>query len=173
MFAPKANYAHLATRIFANVVDNILIFLMTFFVMVILTFSFFDNFTLPSFLGLFQVDLTSPLPLSDHEMDKGLVFFVIYMVIAYAFVSLIYFQIMLAGKRQATYGMQLFGIKLTDQDGEKLSFDRVFGRNVLFILFKYIYVGLASAITIPHLKRHQGLHDLPFGAVIVETGEKK
>lgn len=164
----NAHYANLFTRTAANVIDNVLVSALTFFVMVILTFSSFDVFSIDNFKQMFVTDLTIDNPqILDYEVIQGLLFFVIYTVALYLLLSLIYFQSLLMSNKRATFGMRFFKLKLISLDGDKkLSFNRVFLRNIFFMFLKFIYIGGISLFTIAYTRDKQALHDMALGTSV-------
>jgi uncharacterized RDD family membrane protein YckC len=88
-------------------------------------------------------------------------------VVAVLFGSWLYEALMESSSYQATLGKMIFGMKVTDLNGNRISFERATGRHfakwlsamVLFI--GYIMVGFTE--------RKQGLHDLLAGTVVLRS----
>lgn len=80
-------------------------------------------------------------------------------------VGWLYFAIMESSERQATFGKQVLGIRVTDLDGERISFARASGRHFAKILsFLTLLIGFIMA---GFTARKQGLHDMIAGTVVV------
>ncbi|MBI2137030.1 RDD family protein [Candidatus Woesearchaeota archaeon] len=77
----------------------------------------------------------------------------------------LYEAIMTSSPRQATYGKSAVGVKVTDMQGNRISFGRATGRFFL----KYISGNmlLIGYIIIPFTEKKQGLHDMMAGTVVV------
>jgi uncharacterized RDD family membrane protein YckC len=73
-------------------------------------------------------------------------------------ISLLYFAIMESSKSQATLGKMAVGIKVTDMDGNRISFSKAFVRSIGKIISNMImYIGyIMAAFT----DKRQGLHDM-------------
>ncbi len=158
------------SRMAANIIDNILLALLTFFIVLILTFTSFDILQLGTFIEMLQVDpyTLDTKPTHSYELLKSMAFFLTSLSLLYALVSLVYFQSLLTGNKRATFGMQLFGLELVsiDKKNKHISFIKVSGRTILFIVLKAVYVGGISIITMFVTKEFQTLHDMPFGTTI-------
>jgi len=85
-------------------------------------------------------------------------------VILVLFGSWLYEAFMESSSYQATLGKMIFGMKVTDLDGNRISFERATGRHFakwfsgLILCVGYIMVGLTE--------RKQGLHDLLAGTLV-------
>ena len=159
-------------RIVANMLDNILLSLLTLFIVIILTFTSFDILHLDNFKEMLSVDPYSLESIENqshqpYELFQSMVFFVSSLSILYAFLSFIYFQILFTTEKQATFGMQLFKLRLVTLDDSELTGNKVMGRTLMFIVFKMIYVGGLSLITMAASKNNQTLHDMPVGTTII------
>jgi uncharacterized RDD family membrane protein YckC len=94
-------------------------------------------------------------------------------LVGYAFAYLLafaggwlYFALMESSSKQATLGKLAVGIKVTDANGNRLSFWRATGR-----FFAKILSGLALGIgylMIAFTKNKQGLHDMIAGTIVVK-----
>jgi uncharacterized RDD family membrane protein YckC len=80
--------------------------------------------------------------------------------------SLLYFALMESSAKQATIGKMAMGIKVTDLDGNRLSFGKSLARNASKILSGFIfYLGyIIAAFT----AKKQGLHDMIANALVVK-----
>lgn len=88
-----------------------------------------------------------------------------------AVIGWLYFAFMESGSRQATIGKIALGIKVTDLEGQRISFLRATGRYFGKIVSGMIlYIGfLMAAFT----ERNQALHDLMAECLIVTDDVKK
>ena len=80
----------------------------------------------------------------------------------------LYFAIMESSSRQATAGKRIFGIRVGDLDGDRVSFFRASGRFFAKIFSALsLTVGFLMAAFTP---RKQALHDMVAGCVVVKAG---
>jgi uncharacterized RDD family membrane protein YckC len=85
-------------------------------------------------------------------------------IIVLIFGSWLYEAFMESSSYQATLGKMIFGMKVTDLNGNRISFERATGRyfakwlSSMFLCIGYIMVGLTE--------RKQGLHDLLAGTLV-------
>ena len=84
----------------------------------------------------------------------------------YFLISLIYSSLMESSSWQATVGKRLIGIKVTDINGNRISFERATGRTFAKMLSGLI-LGIGY-IMIAFTKRKQGLHDMLAGTLVVK-----
>lgn len=77
----------------------------------------------------------------------------------------LYFVVMESSSRQATFGKQALGLKVTDLEGNRISFGKATGRHFGKILSAIIlYIGFVMAgLT----EKKQGLHDILAGCLVV------
>lgn len=69
----------------------------------------------------------------------------------------LYYALMESSNKQATLGKMLYGLEVTDLQGNQLSFKRALARNLLKILSSLIFnLGFIMIIL---QKKNQGLHD--------------
>jgi len=87
--------------------------------------------------------------------------------VATLLINLFYFPVMESSQRQATFGKSLCGIKVTDLDGQRLTFWRSLLRNIAKILSAIPFcIGfLLAAFT----GRKQALHDMLANCLVVRT----
>jgi uncharacterized RDD family membrane protein YckC len=85
---------------------------------------------------------------------------------SYALVfGILYYSVFEAGSKQATFGKQFVGFKVTDLEGRRISFFRALIRNITKILsFGLLLIGI---LIIPFTKRHQALHDIICKTLVV------
>ncbi len=79
----------------------------------------------------------------------------------------IYFAIMESGNNQATFGKKALGLKVTDMQGERITFARAtgryFGKFVSAIIF---FIGYLMMLWSP---KKQTLHDVMAGTLIIKS----
>jgi uncharacterized RDD family membrane protein YckC len=83
--------------------------------------------------------------------------------------SWLYFALMESSQRGATLGKLLLGIRVTDEEGNRISMGRATGR-----FFGKMVSSVIMAIGYlmqPFTKRKQALHDLMAGCVVIKTRE--
>ena len=91
--------------------------------------------------------------------------------VSVVFTWAIYFPCMESSSLQATLGKMLFGIRVTDLEGRRISFGRAAKRLVWkFVSIMLFYVGLIMAA---FTQKKQGLHDIMSGCLVVEAEERK
>ena len=165
----KIHYARTSARLVANIVDNILISLLTMFIVVILTFTSFDILNWTNFVEMLQTDPYSldSSAQTPYELVQGMLFFVVSLSVLYGILSLGYFQALLAGKERATFGMRLFKLKLVPLGESTLTPIKIFIRNIIFLVAKAIYIGSLSIITMAVTKNHQALHDMVVDTTVI------
>ncbi len=98
-------------------------------------------------------------------LDEGILYSLSNVVIAW-----IYFAGMESSDKQATFGKQLFQLKVTNLAGERISFGKATARYFSKILSSLIL--LIGYIMVAFTKRKQGLHDVIAGTLVwkVDTG---
>ena len=81
-------------------------------------------------------------------------------------VALLYFAFMESSKTQGSLGKMAMSIKVTDMDGQRVSFGKAFLRNIGKIVSQMIlYIGyLMAAFT----EKKQALHDIMAGTLVVK-----
>lgn len=80
-------------------------------------------------------------------------------------ITVLYFAILHSSKWQATVGKKLVGIKVTDLNGNRISFWRAFGRLLAMCLSGILAIGyIMAAFT----EKKQGLHDMIAGTLVVK-----
>jgi uncharacterized RDD family membrane protein YckC len=81
-------------------------------------------------------------------------------------VGLFYFATLESSEAQSTFGKRALGIKVTDLDGRRISFQHAMGRWFAAALsYLSMYIGfLMAAFT----QRKQGLHDMVAGTLVVD-----
>ena len=83
----------------------------------------------------------------------------------------LYFALLESGKHQATWGKRLFGIKVVDCHGKRISFARATGRYFSKMLsYMICYIGF---IMMPFTNRKCALHDMIAGTYVVKSSFKE
>jgi uncharacterized RDD family membrane protein YckC len=109
-------------------------------------------------LGLAGGMMTGIPHIGLHLLGGGVTFILL------LFGSWLYEAFMESSSYQATLGKMIFGMKVTDLAGNRISFERATGRHfakwlsAMILLIGYIMVGLTE--------RKQGLHDLLAGTLV-------
>lgn len=79
----------------------------------------------------------------------------------------LYFALQESGPHQATWGKRLFGLRVTDADGARLSFARASGRTFAkYISYMTLYIGYMMA---GWTQKKQALHDLIADTLVVKN----
>ncbi|WP_419883667.1 RDD family protein [Peribacillus sp. B-H-3] len=103
--------------------------------------------------------------LSDSDSAAIIIGMIILFLITFITVTL-YFSWMHSSKWQATLGKKIVGLKVTDLQGNRISFWRAFGRLFAMYLSGIFYIGyIMAAFT----EKKQSLHDLIAGTVVVKS----
>lgn len=85
--------------------------------------------------------------------------------------SFLYWPVLHASSRQATFGKAVLGLKVTGYQGERISFLRSIGRELAKILSSMVFmVGFVMAA---FTGRKQGLHDLVASTYVVHEGKAR
>lgn len=156
-------YAGFWWRFLAYIIDDILLSFVNFILMIplwaILGFSIFSLSTWQDF-EMYEDELAWTLlgPLF------ALVFFSSALSIV---VTWLYFALMESSKTQATLGKMALGIKVTDMEGNRITFARATGRyfgkiiSGMILMIGYIMAGLTE--------KKQALHDIMASCLVVKT----
>ena len=81
--------------------------------------------------------------------------------------SFLYFALMESSTNQATVGKMALGIKVTDLNGDRISFGRALGRTAAKILSTLIL--LIGFLMAAFTEKKQGLHDMIAGTLVVKA----
>jgi uncharacterized RDD family membrane protein YckC/Tfp pilus assembly major pilin PilA len=127
---------------------------------------FLDSFIVAIPAGILAVVAAVPLGMSSSNkesvgpMAQGLYYLFHFLI------APLYYAGMESSARQATLGKQALGIKVTDDDGRRLSFGHALGRWFAAALsYMTLYVGfLMAAFT----ERKRALHDIVAGTLVVD-----
>ena len=170
------NYASVISRICAYAVDMLFVL------------------TVPTILILI-CNLIFYLTIGFDWHNNGFLFWLyVFFVVSIPF--WLYFSLLESSERQATFGMRLFGLQVTDTDGKRISFGRALLRAIIKLLpfetnhlvmflptpiwldpqpgFRvgFVAVQLLMILYIAAIfltKRKQSVHDLAAGTVIVNA----
>lgn len=155
----QVRYAGFWLRFVAYLIDDILLSVISFVI------------ALP-FIGTI---IFSGIALSDLDKCEestflgiaGIVGTVLLLIITLIAVSWLYFALMESSKQQATLGKMALGLKVTDMEGNKISFGRATGRyfgkiiSGMILMIGYILAGLTE--------KKQALHDMIAGCLVIRT----
>jgi uncharacterized RDD family membrane protein YckC len=148
-------YAGFWKRFAAYFIDSLLVGLVTWVVQMVVMAGFGVSAGLAS--------RTNP---ADMITGAGLFGFIFGMLILPLAMQAVYFAWMHASERQATLGKMAVGIKVTDDDGQRISFGRGIGRyfasiiSSLILCIGYIMAGLTD--------RKRALHDMIASTLVVD-----
>jgi uncharacterized RDD family membrane protein YckC len=147
--AIKVTYAGFWWRVLSHLIDNIII-------------SFAGSiFILPIF-GIFGISLfsmkRSGYDFEDAEILVPIILMYISIIIISIVINWLYYAIMESSKNQGTIGKLVLKIKVTDCEGNRISFSRATGRyfgkilSGMILMIGYIMAGLTE--------KKQALHDI-------------
>jgi len=158
--ATSITYASFGARFVALLIDSVIVGCINFIVVA-------------PIMGVLGLGVASQVqdgqPISEEQavgMIAGLVAGIFSAMLAVWIISLLYFAIMESSKAQASVGKMAMGIKVTDLDGNRVSFGKAFLRSIGKVLSQMImYIGyLMAAFT----EKKQGLHDIIAGTLVVK-----
>lgn len=133
----KVEYAGFWLRVLATIIDLIIVNLLALFVV------------LP-----FTGSVDNPKAVEGLARGIGLI------------IGWIYAASMESSKTQATLGKQMFGIIVTDENGDRISFAKATGRYFgKFISLIIVYIGF---LMVAFTQKKQGLHDQMAGTLVVK-----
>lgn len=78
----------------------------------------------------------------------------------------LYSALMESSKSQATIGKQALGLKVTDVNGDRISFVRATGRHFSKLISSLIF--LIGYLMVAFTEKKQGLHDIMAGTLVVK-----
>lgn len=158
--ATSVTYASFGARFVALLIDSVIVGCINFIVVA-------------PIMGVLGLGVASQVqdgqPISEEQavgMIAGLMAGIFSAMLAVWIISLLYFAIMESSKAQASVGKMAMGIKVTDLDGNRVSFGKAFLRSIGKVLSQMImYIGyLMAAFT----EKKQGLHDIIAGTLVVK-----
>ena len=113
-------------------------------------------------LGIFS--MTSSNDVNTSAYAGSLLIIDIFLLFASLMISTLYYAGMNASKWQGTLGKMIVGIKITDLNGQRISFGRSLGRFFAAILSIIFFIGyIMTAFT----EKKQSLHDIIASTVVV------
>ena len=89
----------------------------------------------------------------------------IYIILGSIVIEMIYYSCFESSKKQATPGKQITGIKVTDLEGNKISFGKALFRCMVKMITGDAF--LIGYLAIIFSRKKQGLHDMAAGTVVV------
>jgi len=113
------------------------------------------------------IDLDYDIPLFLEAFFSSMsVMLILGYILAFIFISFMYYALFESSSRQATPGKMLLGIFVADQWGRRISFLRALGRTVAKVISKWFcYLGYIIAL---FTERSQALHDLLASTLVLE-----
>jgi uncharacterized RDD family membrane protein YckC len=149
------SYAGFWKRFVAYIIDDIILSIAGFLV-ILMTGALFGL----SFLSLLSGDAESKVALLVAAASA-----IVMAILALMIVGWLYYALMEASANQATLGKMAIGIKVTDLDGNRISFGRATGRYFGKIVSAMIfYIGFIMA---GFTERKQALHDIMASCLVV------
>ena len=106
---------------------------------------------------------TASTTIGTNEVIAG---FVINLVILLVYIG--YFAGMESSLRQATYGKMMFGVKVVDEDGFRISFWHAVGR--YFAKYLSIFTLFIGFLMAAFTKKKQALHDMVAKTLVIKEG---
>lgn len=141
------HYAGFANRLAAYLIDGIIIYIVSFIIGLVL-----------SLLELMQLSNFSGIVESGMFGIGSNIFSII--------TTWLYFAIMESSSKQATLGKMALGIKVTDLEGNRISFGRATGRYFAKILScMTLFIGYFMAL---FTEKKQALHDILAGTLVIK-----
>ena len=148
--APAIRYGGFWIRVVAAIIDGILLGIVVFPVLGILGLS----------IGLAGSQVSMP-EIGVH-LVRGIVGWVLFMGAGW-----LYEAGLESSSKQATVGKMALGLKVTDEDGRRISFARASARYFSKILSRMIL--LIGYIMVGFTQRNQGLHDMIAGTLVTRA----
>jgi len=148
--APAIRYGGFWIRVVAAIIDAILLGIVVFPVLGILGLS----------IGLAGSQVSMP-EIGVH-LVRGIVGWVLFMGAGW-----LYEAGLESSSKQATVGKMALGLKVTDEDGRRISFARASARYFSKILSRMIL--LIGYIMVGFTQRKQGLHDMIAGTLVIRA----
>ncbi len=151
----NVSYAGFWKRFVAYIIDDIILSVAGFLVIL-----FIGALFGLSFLSLFSGDAESTTALIVAAVSA-----IIMAILALMIIGWLYYSLMEASANQATLGKMALGIKVTDLDGNRISFGRASGRYFGKIVSGMIlYIGFIMA---GFTEKKQALHDIMASCLVV------
>ncbi|RID86535.1 RDD family protein [Peribacillus asahii] len=162
----RTKYAGFWIRLVASMIDGIIIGIPIFIIALMLgVFSLFSTGEISNFESSY--DSYSGDEYYEQSMTEFDVTMLIIQVVVWVLsivIGILYYAGMHASKWQGTLGKMIVGIKVTDLNGQRISFLRALGRYFATILSSILYIGyIIAAFT----EKKQSLHDFVAKTVVV------
>ena len=161
--APKVTYAGFWWRFLAFIIDDIILGVVNFILLVPLWASMgFSVFSMSQWYDRHPVDDEAALAMIAPLFGVIILTSLLSIVIQW-----LYFAVMESSKHQGTLGKLALGIKVTDMNGDRISFGRATGRyfgkiiSGMIIYIGYIMAGLTE--------KKQALHDMMASCLVIKT----
>jgi len=128
--------------------------------------SFLDNFILlvPLLVIFFVLGMMLAVSGTDQPGQEP-PFAVLFVYPLWFLVRMLYFALMESSAHQGTIGKRALGIKVTDANGQRLSFPHALGRWFAAALSYPLYIGFLMA---GFTERKRALHDMVAGTLVVD-----
>jgi uncharacterized RDD family membrane protein YckC len=102
---------------------------------------------------------TFELPTSKTELIASILISIL--------IGWLYYSIQESSSKRATLGKRAIGLQVTDVDGARISFGRSTGRYFsAYLSALLLFIGY---LIVPFTQRHQALHDLIAGTVVIQS----
>ena len=160
MTGTNITYASFGSRFVALIIDSLVVGCLNFIVVA----------PLMTFLGLGVASQIQDGGAVTEEqavgMIAGFVAAIFSAMIAVWVISLLYFSLMESSKTQGSLGKMAMGIKVTDLEGQRISFGKAFLRSIGKVVSQMImYIGyIMAAFT----EKKQALHDIIASTLVVK-----
>jgi uncharacterized RDD family membrane protein YckC len=160
MTGATVTYASFGARFVALIIDSLVVGCLNFIVVA----------PLMTFLGLgVASQIQDGGAVSEEQaigMVAGFIAAIFSAMIAVWVISLLYFSLMESSKTQGSLGKMAMGIKVTDLEGQRISFGKAFLRSIGKVISQMImYIGyIMAAFT----EKKQALHDIIASTLVVK-----
>lgn len=164
-------YAGFWKRFVAYIIDQLILSLARTILFVPIWFFIFMRFFTGG--GFNRFDNYTTVSRFQHQDESYIAFFAAWMLIILIFAILniiiewLYYSLMESSARQATFGKIILSIKVTDLNGNRISFGKATGRyfgkilSGIVLCIGYIMAGFTE--------KKQALHDILAGCLVVES----
>ncbi|AIE59465.1 RDD family protein [Bacillus methanolicus] len=162
-YEEKKEYGGFWIRFAAYLIDSIIVVIPLGILSTIIFVIFFGA------SGAFDAAMNDPNYLEQDLTDaEAVAIFGGYLVAIFVnfAVAVLYFAGLHASKWQATIGKKLLGLKVTDMDGNRISFWRAFGRYLAMTFLSSIF--MIGYIIAAFTEKKQALHDLIARTIVVK-----
>ncbi len=158
MDAQAASYAGFWKRFLALVIDTLILSVVNFFMLV------------PA-LGLVGLGFFASATSEDSNLGSGFLLAALgayfFGILLISILGWLYYALMESSARGATLGKMALGIKVTDMNGNRITFGRATGRYFGKIISSMIM--LVGYIMAAFTEKKQALHDLIAGCLVVNN----